>query len=278
MNKKIGYIGLGNMGQGMAINIAKGGFDLTVYDLNHELTQSLQTLGAKVATSNKEVGEICDIIEICVVNDKQVEQVVFGTDKDAGVLAGARPGSLIVVHSTVHPKTCERIAAAAQEKGLDAIDAAVSGAEAGSASGTLTLMIGGPPEHLETCRPIFEAVGANVFHMGDVGRGQVAKLCNNLMSIINLVTVEEGLRLAEAAGIDEKQMIEIASVSTGNSWALHGFGPMRDLLKKALGDEGSMALIARKDVALAVDLARSLEVPVPVAEFVVDLGGNPKKS
>jgi len=231
--EKIGYIGLGNMGKGMAINIARGGFDLTVYDLNRDSTEELRALGAKVASSNREIGETCDIIEICVVNDKQVEQVVFGTDEDEGVLAGARPGSLIVVHSTVHPKTCERVAAAAQEKGLDA---AVSGVEAGSASGTLTLMVGGPLEHLEICRPVFEAVGANVFHMGEVGRGQVAKLCNNLMSIVNLVTAEEGLRLAEAAGIDEKQMIEIASVSTGNSWALRGFGPMRDLLKKALGD------------------------------------------
>jgi len=239
MNRKVGYIGLGNMGKGMAINIAKGGFDLTVYDLNPEPTAELRELGAKVASSNREIGETCDLVEICVINDKQVEQVVFGTDEDEGVLAGARPGSLLVVHSTVHPETCQRVAAAAQQKGLDAIDAAVSGAEAGSVSGTLTLMVGGPAEHLETCRPVFEAVGANIFHMGEVGRGQVAKLCNNLMSIVNLVTVEEGLRLAESAGIDEKQMVEIASVSTGNSWALRGYGPMRELLEKALGEKAA---------------------------------------
>ena len=100
-----------------------------------------------------------------------------------------------------------------------------------------------------------------MFHLGGLGRGQVAKLCNNPMSIVNLATVEEALRLAEKAGIGEKQMIEIASFSTGESWALHGFGPMRDLMRSRWWDR-SLAVLARKDVALAVELARSLEIEV----------------
>jgi 3-hydroxyisobutyrate dehydrogenase-like beta-hydroxyacid dehydrogenase len=272
MQKVIGFVGLGNMGKGMAVNLARAGVDLHVYDLDPKLVAELVGLGAKAVRSNGELGAVCDIIEIVVVNDRQVEQVVFGDGKgDDGILATARPGTILVIHSTVHPDTCRRIAEAAAKKNVGVIDAAVSGAEARSKDGSLTLMVGGPEELVAACRPVFEIVGDRVFHLGEVGRGQVAKLCNNLMSIVNLATVEEGLRLAQEAGIDEAQMIEIASVSTGESWALHGFGPMRDLLR-ARGVTASIALIARKDVALAVDLAESLGVKVPIAKFVVDLG------
>lgn len=271
MDKKVGFIGLGNMGKGMAVNLARAGVDLTVFDLSAEPLRELAALGAKVAGSCGELGERCDIVEIVVVNDRQVEQVVYGDGRgDRGVLATARPGTIIVIHSTVHPETCQKIAAAARERGVGVIDAAVSGAEARSKEGTLTLMVGGPTELVDACRPIFDIVGERVFHLGEVGRGQVAKLCNNLMSIVNLATVEEALRLAERAGIDEKQMIEIASVSTGESWALHGFGPMRDLMR-GRGATQSIAVIARKDVALAVEMAKSLGAEVPVAEFVVGL-------
>ena len=271
MQKVIGFVGLGNMGKGMAINLARAGVDLRVYDLDPRPIAELEALGAKRVHSNRELGAVADIVEIVVVNDRQVEQVVFGDDKgDEGVLAAARPGTILVIHSTVHPDTCRRIAQAAAAKHVGVIDAAVSGAEARSKDGSLTLMVGGPADLVAACRPIFEIVGERVFHLGEVGRGQVAKLCNNLMSIVNLVTVEEALRLAQQAGIDEKQMIEIASVSTGESWALHGYGPMRDLLR-ARGSSASVATIARKDVALAVEMARSLGARVPVAEFVVDL-------
>lgn len=275
MGRVIGFVGLGNMGKGMAENLARAGVDLRVHDLNRQLVGELEALGAKGVHSNRELGELCDVIEIVVVDDRQVEQVVFGDGKaDAGILAAARPGAILIIHSTVHPDTCRRVAQAASAKGVGVIDAAVSGAEARSKDGTLTLMVGGPPDLVEACRPIFDIVGDRVFHLGDVGSGQVGKLCNNLMSIVNLVTVEEALRLAERAGISEKQMIEIASVSTGESWALHGFGPMRDLLRSR-GVDRSIAVIARKDVALAVELAHSLSVEVPVAEHVVELGKRP---
>jgi len=144
MDKKIGFIGLGNMGEHMAVNIAKAGFDLTVYDIRPEPMQKLQQLGAKVARSPQEVGEKCDIIEVIVVNDAQVEEVVLGKD-GGGVLAGAKPGSIMVIHSTVHPKTCQRIAALAKDKKVGVLDAAVSGAESGARAGTLSLMVGGDP-------------------------------------------------------------------------------------------------------------------------------------
>lgn len=271
MQKVIGFVGLGNMGKGMAVNLARAGVDLRVYDLDPRSVAELVALGAKAVQSNRELGAVSDIVEIVVVNDRQVEQVVFGDGKgDDGILAAARPGTILVIHSTVHPNTCRRIADAAAAKKVGVIDAAVSGAEARSKDGSLTLMVGGPEDLVAACRPIFEIVGERVFHLGEIGRGQVAKLCNNLMSIVNLATVEEALHLAQQAGIDESLMIEIASVSTGESWALHGYGPMRDLLRSR-GVESSIALIARKDVALAVELADSIGVKVPIAKFVVEL-------
>jgi UDP-N-acetyl-D-mannosaminuronate dehydrogenase len=121
MDKKIGFIGLGNMGEHMAANLVKGGFDLTVHDLRPAPMRALEKLGAKTARSAQEVGERCDIIETIVVNDAQVEEVILGKD-GGGALAGARPGSIIVIHSTVHPKTCQRVAALAKDKGVGVLD------------------------------------------------------------------------------------------------------------------------------------------------------------
>src|SRR5215475_2368131 len=212
MGKKIGFIGLGNMGEPMATNIAKVGFDLTVYDIRPEPLRALEKLGAKVARSPQEVGERCDIIETIVVNDAQVEEVLLGKD-GGGVLAGAHPGSIMVIHSTIHPKTCQRIAALAKDKNVGVLDAAVSGAEAGARAGTLSLMVGGDAALLEICRPVFNVIGKNIFHMGDVGMGEVAKLANNLMAIVNMQSTREGLRLARLAGIDEQKMLEVVKAS-----------------------------------------------------------------
>lgn len=175
--KKIGCIGLGNMGKPMAVNIAKAGFDLTVYDIRPEPLEELKRLGAKGARSPAEVGERCDIIELVVVNDAQVEDVTLG---EGGVLAGAKPGSILVIHSTVHPHTCQQVAEQAKAKGVGVVDAAVSGGEEGSRAGTLTIMVGGGARLLEECRPVFEVVGQNIFHLGDVGMGEAGKLANHL--------------------------------------------------------------------------------------------------
>ena len=204
MDKKMGFIGLGAMGRPMAANILKAGFDLTVYDIRSEPMQELEKLGAKVTRSPQEVGEQCDIIETIVVNDAQVEEVILGKD-GSGVLAGARPGSIIVIHSTVSPKTCQHIAALAKDKGVGVIDAPVSGAESGAQAGTLSIMVGGEAELLETCRPVLNVLGKTIFHLGAVGMGEMAKIVNNLMVIVNQQSTREGLRLARMAGIERKR-------------------------------------------------------------------------
>ncbi|MBI3303133.1 MAG: NAD(P)-dependent oxidoreductase [Deltaproteobacteria bacterium] len=270
MDKKIGFIGLGNMGEPMATNLVKAGFDLTVYDIRPEPLRTLEKLGAKVARSTQEVGERCNIIETIVVNDAQVEEVILGKD-GGGVLAGARPGSIIVIHSTVHPKTCQRIAALAKDKGVGVLDTAVSGAEAGARAGTLTLMVGGDPALLEICRPVFNVLGKQIFHMGEVGMGEVAKLVNNLMAIVNMQSTREGLRLARLAGIDEQKMLEVVKVSTGNSWAVQTWEAMRQVAQNYTTGPKGMAQVGYKDISLAVTVGHDVGVSLPVAALVSQL-------
>jgi 3-hydroxyisobutyrate dehydrogenase-like beta-hydroxyacid dehydrogenase len=270
MDKKIGFIGLGNMGEPMATNIAKAGFDLTVYDIRSEPLRALEKLGAKVARSTQEVGEQCDIIETIVVNDAQVEEVILGKD-GGGALAGARAGSIIVIHSTVHPKTCQRIAALAKDKKVGVLDAAVSGAESGARAGTLSLMVGGNPMLLEACRPVFNVIGKNIFHMGDVGMGEVAKLANNLMAIVNMQSTREGLRLARQAGIDEQKMLEVVKASTGNSWAVQSWEAMRQVAQSYTTGPKGMAQVGYKDISLAVTVGHDVGASLPLAALVSQL-------
>lgn len=269
MDKKIGFIGLGNMGEYMAINIAKAGFDLTIYDIRPEPMERVQQLGAKVARSPQEIGEKCDIIQVIVVNDAQVEEVVLG--KDGGVLAGAKPGSVIVIHSTVHPKTCQRIAALAKDKNVGVLDAAVSGAESGARAGTLSLMVGGDPALLEMCRPVFNAVGKHIFHMGDVGMGEVTKLANNLTAIVNMQTLREGLRLARRAGINEQKMLEVIKASTGNSWAAQNWEAMLQVAQNYTTGSKGMAQVGYKDISLAVAVGHDVGASLPITALATQM-------
>ena len=270
MKEKIGFIGLGNMGKPMAMNLARAGMDITVYDLNPDTMRDLAALGAKTASSTAGIGEKCDIVELVVMNDRQIEEVITGRGQGDGLLAGMKPGGLIIIHSTVSPVTCQRMAAACAERQISVIDAAVSGAEARSVDGTLTLMVGGDAAQVERARPIFSIVGEEVFHMGAVGMGQAAKLCNNLMSLINMKVVEEGLALARAAGIDEDRMIEIAKVSTGDSWALRGIKPMRTLFAQGAHGAGSISKLVAKDLVLALRFGEQLGVPLGFTEYAVN--------
>ncbi len=267
MTKRIGFIGLGNMGKPMAINLARAGFPLTVYDVRAEPLAELAALGAHVARSTREVGECCDIIETVVVDDAQVEAVMLGTGEGDGVLAGAGEGAILVIHSTVSPLTCHKIADAASEKAVQVLDAAVSGAEPRSIAGTLSLMVGGDAKAVEACQPVFDVIGEKTYHVGALGQGLAAKLCNNLMLLATMQTLEEALRLAEAAGIAEETMVEIASASTGDSWAVRNIFTMREMMKKHPQGAVGARQIGVKDLSLAAKMARELELDAPIAEF-----------
>lgn len=269
MKEKVGFIGLGNMGKPMAMNLARAGVDLTVYDLNPDAMRDVAALGAKMVGSTAEIGEKCDIVELVVINDRQVEEVISGRGQGDGLLAGMKAGGLIIIHSTISPTTCQRMAEICAERGIKVIDAAVSGAEERSIAGTLTLMVGGDAESFERARPIFSIVGEGVFHMGAVGMGQAMKLCNNLMTLATLNVVDEALSLARAAGIAEERMIEIASVSTGDSWALRNFKTLTALFTKVGPDGGTLAKVAEKDMTLVKAFGENMGVPLHFTELAL---------
>lgn len=268
--ERVGFIGLGNMGKPMAKNLVKAGFPVTVLDLNPEPVAELEALGAAPARTPRELAEASDVICSVVMNDRQTLDVML-PGSGHGVLDGAAPGSLIVLHSTIGIDTCRQVAEAAAPLGVAVIDAAVSGAEARSEAGTLSLMIGGDEAAVRRAWPLFEVVGSELFHMGDLGMGQAAKQCNNLMAILNIHVVEEALRLARALGIEEARMREVSEASTGDSWALRNIDQMRGIAGIHGDPVAGMAAFGRKDVNLACKLAASIDQPVPIADAVLAL-------
>ena len=268
MATRVGFIGLGNIGKPMAVNVATAGFELMVYDVREEPLKELAALGATVAHSPREIGAHGEIIELVVVDDAQVEAVTLG---EGGVLSGARPGSVIAIHSTVHPKTVRKIAELAQARGVGVIDAEVSGGERGAQAKTLCYMVGGDKALFERCRPVFATSGANIFHLGDLGSGAIAKLAHNLIVYVNMLAASEGMRLAEKAGLDLKALQEVVHASAGQSRVADNWLQQRRLKEVyTSGPQGLMQLI-HKDLRLALELGHDLGLPLPGAALTQQL-------
>src|SRR5579864_683960 len=258
MTTRVGFIGLGNMGKHMAINIAKAGFDLMVYDLRPEPMRELTALGAKAGRSADEVGAHGEIIELVVVDDAQVEAVLLG---EGGALSGARPGTIVAVHSTVHPRTIRRLAEIAKAKGVTLIDAEVSGGEHGARAKSLCYMVGGDKAAFEKCRPVFATSGANIFHLGELGAGSITKLAHNLIVYVNMLAASEGMRLAEHAGVDLKAMEQVVHAGAAQSRVADHWSQQRRLGHSyTTGPQGLMQLIY-KDLRLAIELGHDLGIP-----------------
>jgi 3-hydroxyisobutyrate dehydrogenase-like beta-hydroxyacid dehydrogenase len=268
MTTRIGFIGLGNIGKPMAINIANAGFDLMVYDLRPEPMRELIALGAKAARSADEVGAHGEIIELVVVDDAQVEAALLG---EGGVFSGAKRGSIIAVHSTVHPRTVRKLAEQAAAKGLTLIDAEVSGGERGAIAKSLCYMVGGDKAAFDKCRPIFATSGANIFHLGDLGSGAVAKLAHNLIVYVNMLAASEGMKLAEKAGVDLKAMEQVVHAGAAQSRIADHWSQQRRLGDTYTnGPKGLIALI-HKDLRLALELGHDLGLPLPGAALTQQL-------
>ena len=192
---KVGFIGLGEQGKPLAINVALGGFDLMVHDLRAEPVDELVSRGARAARSAREVGAHGDIVEVIVVNDEQLEAVVLGGD---GVLAGARPGSTIAIHSTVRPATVRRIGERAAARGVGVLDAPVSGGARGARKRMMCYMVGGEKDALERCRSVFATSAGTIIHMGALGAGMTAKLAHQVILCLNMLAAHEGTKLARS--------------------------------------------------------------------------------
>jgi 3-hydroxyisobutyrate dehydrogenase-like beta-hydroxyacid dehydrogenase len=265
---RVGFIGLGNIGKPMAINVAKAGFDLMVYDLRPEPLQELTETGAKVARSAQEIGAHGDIIELVVVDDAQVETVTLG---EGGVLNGAKPGSVIAVHSTVHPKTIRKLAELAKTKGVSVIDAEVSGGESGAYAKTLCYMVGGDKAAFEKCRPVFATSGANIFHLGDLGAGAAAKLAHNLIVYVNMLAASEGMRLAEQAGVDLKTMEQVVHAGAAQSRIADHWSQQHKLKDNYTTGPRGLLQLMHKDLRLALELGHDLDLSLPGAALTQQL-------
>jgi 3-hydroxyisobutyrate dehydrogenase-like beta-hydroxyacid dehydrogenase len=215
MTTRVGFIGLGQMGKNLATNIQQAGFDLMVFDLRKEPLDELAKLGAKVAESPRDIADHSDIIALAVPDDKTVEDALVGED---GALDNARPGTLIAIHSTIHPKTAKKLAERGAARGVTLVDAQMSGGQEGAKAKTLCFMVGGDREAFDRLRPVLEASGPNHFHMGALGMGAAAKAAQQSITVINVMAALEGFRLAEKAGVDLNAFQELLGVSAGRSY------------------------------------------------------------
>lgn len=261
--KKVGFIGLGEMGSSMAKNLLKKGFELTVYDLRKEVVEALKKLGASSSTSCQELAKASDVIISMVRDDPQTEEAIHGKN---GVWEGIKKGSIIILMSTIDPLHCQRIAAEGAGKGIGVLDAPVSGMRTGAEAGTLTIMVGGNKPIFEKCRPVFEAMGKNIYYIGKSGMGEVTKLANNLMGCANMAALADAVALGLKAGVDLDSLLSVIKVSTGSNWAVQNFDLVLTLTREyAAHPHGSTLDTMYKDMGLVLKLAREVEQFVPVA-------------
>jgi len=263
---RIGFIGVGTMGLPMAVNLVKKGFAVTAYDLNAQAVKAAVAAGMTAAASAAEAVAGADIVVTMLPSSPHVESVYGG---DGGVINAARKGTLCIDMSTVDPAASRRVAAAAAERGLRFADAPVSGGTPRAIDGTLAIMVGASGEDFQAALPALQAMGANVIHVGPVGSGEVAKLCNNLIAGVTAVAVSEAFRIAEGFGVDAKTVTEVIAKSSGNTWVMENMHPVPGLVARAASSNdyapGFMTDLMCKDVGLAVDAARNLRIPLFVA-------------
>jgi 3-hydroxyisobutyrate dehydrogenase len=259
---RIGFIGLGNMGGSMALNLMKAGHTLVVHDIRREAAKPHLDGGAKWADSVAEVARAGELILTSLPGPSDVEAVALGP---GGILANAQPGSIFADLSTNSPTVMRKIHAAFKEKGVHVLDAPVSGGAIGAKRGTLQVMVGGDEGIYAEVKGVFGAIGNNVGYMGAIGSGTIAKLVHNMISITARSLIAEGFTLGVKAGVKPEALLEaIRGASFGQGLILSHMIP--DVVFKGDFDNVRFALkLARKDVGLALALARELDVPMPMA-------------
>ena len=213
---EIGFIGLGSQGAPMARMIGRAGFPLHLWARRRASLEPFEDSGARFAADPAELAAACDLVCLCVRDDADV----IGVARDGGLIAALRRGAVLVVHSTVHPDTCRELEAEAAPRGIDVLDAPVSGGPGPALEGSLTVMVGGRREAFERCLPVFRSYGDPVVHLGPLGSGQLCKLINNALFTANLKLTSDGLSLAESLGLDGSAFVELVQRSSGASFAL----------------------------------------------------------
>ena len=259
--ERVGFIGLGNMGGGMSLNIQKAGYPMVVYDLREEVTRPLLEGGASLANSPSEVASLSDVTFTSLPGPKEVEAVVTEPE---GVLEGIRPGSIYVDLSSSRPTLIRELEPIFRQKGAHVLDAPVSGGKSGAASGNLAVMVGGDREVYESIKPILDSFGDKVFYAGGIGAGSICKLVHNMIGHSVRQAIAEGLTLGVKAGVEPEAVWEcMRRGSLGRMRVLHE-GLVRSMFRGEY-EPASFALnLAYKDISLATELAREYDVPMPM--------------
>ncbi len=252
----IGFIGLGIMGKPMALNLIRAGYPLTVNNRTPEVMEELVEAGAKAAQRACEVAEHSDIIITMLPDSPQVEDVALG---EGGVIEGIRPGALFIDMSSVSPNTARKVQQALSARGADALDAPVSGGQVGAEGATLSIMVGGSEEAFHRARPVFEAVGKNIVHIGGPGAGQVTKIANQIVVGLTIQAVAEAMTLARKSGVDAGRVREalLGGFAQSRILDLHGQRILDGNFKP-----GFRIGLHRKDLRLALETGREAGVPL----------------
>ena len=267
MAERIGFIGLGIMGKPMARNLLKAGYDLTVYDIVGEPIEELVTDGAARAASNKEVAANCKKIITMVPDSADSEAAILGPD---GVLEGAQPGSIVIDMSSIAPLVSQKIYAACAAKGVEMLDAPVSGGEPGAIAGTLAIMVGGKQEVFDECLDLLNVMGGNVVLTGEIGAGGITKLANQIIVAANIEALSEAMVLAQKAGVDPERVFNAIRGGLAGSAVMEAKGPM--MLDRNFR-AGFRIRLHQKDLRNVLQTGDQLNVPLPVTALVQQMLG-----
>lgn len=257
--RKVGFAGLGTMGAAMAANLARAGFELSVWNRTPGRAEALKALGAQEVSSPRELAAASEVVVTCVTDSPQVAEVVFGPE---GLAEGFADASLLIDCSTISPASARQFAERLSPLGVAMLDAPVSGGSEGAVAGTLTIMVGGEPADVERGRDVLAAMGRTITHLGPVGSGQIAKAVNQVILCGTYLGVAEGIVLAMKAGVDVEALVTALSGGAAGSWIL------QNRSGRMIEDSyplGFKIALHRKDMAIALELARSTGAVLPVA-------------
>ncbi len=256
MKDPIGFVGLGNMGLGMARNIIKAGFPLIGYDVREEPLRAIEEMGGQIGKFPREVSEGARITFVVVLNYPQIERVILG---EHGLQEGVRPGDVIVLMSTVSPAQVKEMAQKLGSRKVQILDAPISGGKEGAEAGTLSIMAGGEKSAFERCLPVFRAMGKSVYHLGPLGSGMSMKLVNNLLVAVNGLAVAEAMVLGKKAGLDPQTILEIIPKSAGDSWMFRNRAPR--MVSRDFACRGELDILV-KDLGYILEMGQSLKTPL----------------
>ncbi len=262
---KIVFIGLGNMGGPMAQNLVTAGHTVVGVDVSPQAVEQLGAAGGQAAENLGTAVADADIVVTMLPSGREVNEIYLGAD---GVLAHAKPGSLLIDSSTIDVETARNVAASADAKGIMMVDAPVSGGVGGAQGGTLTFMVGGSDEAFEMAKPVLEAMGKTIVHAGGSGNGQAAKICNNMVLGISMIAVSEAFLLAEKLGLDAQKLFDISSKSSGQCWSMTSYCPVPGPVPTSPANRdyqaGFSANMMLKDLRLAQEAARGVRAATPL--------------